>query len=291
VGSFGEKLQREREMRVITPEEIAEATKIGTRSLRALEQQEFDKLPGGIFNKGFVRAYSRYLGIDEEQAVADYVAALAEAQTSGKMSRAELAPDTGDTHAAEEEISIRIPWVPIFALCALIVAVYAGQKYYAQHGWPKLHRVRAVNGASPMPAPQHAAAQPASTAPAPATTGPAAPTPQVPPTSQRPVAAANPAALLERTAPRKSSTSADGFVLRIRAREDAWISLAADGGRATSGVMTANTEKTIHAQREVILKTGNAGGIEISLNDKPLPPLGGASEVRTVTIGPEGARQ
>ena len=60
-------------MRGISLEEIAEATKIGTRSLRALEEQDFDKLPGGIFNKGFVRAYARYLGLDEEQAVADYL--------------------------------------------------------------------------------------------------------------------------------------------------------------------------------------------------------------------------
>ena len=59
LSSFGEKLRREREMRGVTLEEIAESTKIGTRSLRALEQEDFEKLPGGIFNKGFVRAYSR----------------------------------------------------------------------------------------------------------------------------------------------------------------------------------------------------------------------------------------
>src|SRR3954466_9040567 len=75
VGSFGDKLKREREMRAITLEEIAEATKIGTRSLRALEEENFDQLPGGIFNKGFVRAYAKFLGIDEEQAVADYITA------------------------------------------------------------------------------------------------------------------------------------------------------------------------------------------------------------------------
>src|SRR5262245_61185298 len=75
VGSFGERMRREREMRSITVEEIAEATKIGSRSLRALEDEKLDQLPGGIFNRGFVRAYARYLGIDEEQAVADYMAA------------------------------------------------------------------------------------------------------------------------------------------------------------------------------------------------------------------------
>ena len=75
MGQFGEKLRRERELRGITLEEVAVATKIGTRNLRALEEEKFSQLPGGIFNKGFVRAYARYVGIDEEQAVGDYLAA------------------------------------------------------------------------------------------------------------------------------------------------------------------------------------------------------------------------
>ncbi|MFI5107628.1 MAG: helix-turn-helix domain-containing protein, partial [Terriglobales bacterium] len=75
MGSFGERLQREREMRGITLEEISESTKITSRCLQALEEEEFDKLPGGIFNKGFVRAYAHHLGIDEDQAVADFVVA------------------------------------------------------------------------------------------------------------------------------------------------------------------------------------------------------------------------
>src|SRR5579872_144984 len=78
MGTFGERLRREREMRGITLEEIAHSTKIGTRNLRALEDEEFHLLPGGIFNRGFVRAYAHFLGLDEEQCVADYNAALAE---------------------------------------------------------------------------------------------------------------------------------------------------------------------------------------------------------------------
>src|SRR5947199_9396607 len=78
MGSFGERMKREREMRAITIEQIAESTKIGSRMLHALEHEDFAKLPGGIFNKGFVRAYAKYLGLDEEQAVTDYLAAEVE---------------------------------------------------------------------------------------------------------------------------------------------------------------------------------------------------------------------
>ena len=73
--SFGARLKREREQRKITLDEIAVSTKIGTRFLAAIEEDRFDQLPGGIFNKGFIRAYARHLGMDENQAIADFVAA------------------------------------------------------------------------------------------------------------------------------------------------------------------------------------------------------------------------
>ncbi|MGB9236900.1 MAG: helix-turn-helix transcriptional regulator, partial [Terriglobales bacterium] len=77
--SFGEKLRLEREKRKITLEQISSTTKIGTRMLQALEEEKFSQLPGGIFNKGFVRAYARTLGLDEDQTVADYLEAYGDA--------------------------------------------------------------------------------------------------------------------------------------------------------------------------------------------------------------------
>ena len=61
-GTFGERLKRERELREVTLEEITSATRIGPRFLNALENEDWEKLPGGVFNRGFVRAIARYLG-------------------------------------------------------------------------------------------------------------------------------------------------------------------------------------------------------------------------------------
>jgi len=77
---FGEKLRRQREQRGIALEAISNSTKISTRMLRALEEENFEQLPGGVFNKGFVRAYARQIGLDEEEAIGDYLAALTESQ-------------------------------------------------------------------------------------------------------------------------------------------------------------------------------------------------------------------
>ncbi len=80
MGAFGEKLRKQRERRGIELEAISNTTKISTRMLRALEDENFDQLPGGVFNKGFVRAYARQIGLNEEQAVAEYLEALRDSQ-------------------------------------------------------------------------------------------------------------------------------------------------------------------------------------------------------------------
>ena len=73
MASFGESLRRERELRDISLREIADATKINLRYLEALEQNRFDILPGGVFNKGFVRAFAQFIGIDAEAMVTAYL--------------------------------------------------------------------------------------------------------------------------------------------------------------------------------------------------------------------------
>src|ERR1700739_1456556 len=85
VGAFGEKLRRQREQRGLALEAISSTTKISTRMLRALEDEHFDQLPGGVFNKGFVRAYARQVGLDEEETVTEYLAALRESQVQSQQ--------------------------------------------------------------------------------------------------------------------------------------------------------------------------------------------------------------
>ena len=78
MANFGETLKREREQRDIPLRDIANATKINLRYLEALEQNRFDILPGGVFNKGFIRAYARFIGADGEALVQRYVEEMTE---------------------------------------------------------------------------------------------------------------------------------------------------------------------------------------------------------------------
>lgn len=126
-GTFGERLKREREMREVTQEEITSHTRIGPHFLEALENEEWEKLPGGVFNRGFVRAIARYLGLDEEAFLAEYDLAF------GTQAAPEL-------ERREERIPSLPKWVP-YALIAgavvLVVVLFAAGMY----GW-RVYRAR-----------------------------------------------------------------------------------------------------------------------------------------------------
>ena len=70
--TLGEELKRRREERKISLTDISEATRIGTRFLKAIESDNYSILPGGIFTRSFIRAYAKQVGLNEDEAVARY---------------------------------------------------------------------------------------------------------------------------------------------------------------------------------------------------------------------------
>src|SRR5713101_1352137 len=120
-GIFGERLKRERELREVSLEEVAKSTRIGSRFLEALENEQWERLPGGIFNRGFVRAIAHYLGLSEEDLLSEY-----------DLARAEQKAET----PVPQESGIPRPsiWIPI-AAGLLILCLMTGLVYGGRYGW------------------------------------------------------------------------------------------------------------------------------------------------------------
>jgi cytoskeleton protein RodZ len=78
--TLGEKLRQAREERGISISEVAEQTRISPHYLECIENNDFKTLPGGIFNKGFIKSFARYVGVNEAEAVQDYILALGEVE-------------------------------------------------------------------------------------------------------------------------------------------------------------------------------------------------------------------
>jgi hypothetical protein len=81
--SIGEKLRLARETRGIALRDISEQTRISMRYLEAIESDDYRRLPGGIFNRSFVRAYAKSIGYDEQEALDDYVHMMREQGDAG----------------------------------------------------------------------------------------------------------------------------------------------------------------------------------------------------------------
>lgn len=123
--SFGEELKRERELREISLREVSESTKISLRYLQALERNDFENLPGGVFNRGFVRAYSKFIGIDPESMVDAYL--LQETTQSDTPGRERSGPA-----GARRKTWV---WWLVGGLIAA-AAAYAGWTYWRAAGDP-----------------------------------------------------------------------------------------------------------------------------------------------------------
>jgi cytoskeletal protein RodZ len=135
-GNFGERLKREREMREVPMDELTKATRISRRFIEALENEDWDKLPGGVFGHGFVRTIARYLGLDEEALLGEYDLARAD-----KTPPAEAKP--------EERIPSPPKWVPVAAVAAILLLL-AGLFYTGRYAWRRYAAHRAAQqSASP----------------------------------------------------------------------------------------------------------------------------------------------
>lgn len=281
MAGFGEKLRRERELRGISLDQIATATKISTRMLKAIEEEKFDLLPGGIFNKGFIRSYAKFLGIDEEQAVADYVAATGPEEPINNLPQITDIPERPARQVDEEGA---ISWTAIVVLVLLVALGYGAWTYHNHRKAEKESRETAPAAAISAPAveapPAERKLQTADvTAPKPPTAAPSESTPA----KSAPPSTASPAALKTDATEPAPKPSVD---LVIRTSEESWVQAIADGKTVFSETLPASSEKHVTASRRITLTVGNAGGVEVTYNGATLPDIGGPGKVRTIVFSP-----
>jgi len=127
--------------------------------------------------------------------------------------------------------------------------------------------------------------------------GPAAQTPASATTSDRPPEAAPgqgphvQAALPAEAAQPAAKPAEKNFSVRIKAKEDSWLFITADGKFVMQDILTADRQKVIKADKQIVLKTGNAGGIDVLFNGRSLGALGNENEPRTLTFNATGLVQ
>jgi cytoskeleton protein RodZ len=288
MSSIGETLRRERLRQKLDLERISRELKISQRFLEAIEDERFDRLPAGVFAKSFVRQYAGLLGLDSEEMAAEVQRAIEPATLNPDASKPDL-PPIGDIHVPRVDDwgavgdSRRFQWsssLPALGLLVVVLLVCSGVYAFWQRSRQPVTadmappaapvesaQPRVETPAAPEPQPQ-AQASPAPTEPSAAPTQPAAPPPQ----PAAPPAAASP-----------TNTAARGTApvrVQVVAEEAVWVLARADGKYLFSGTLEAHESRTVEATERLTLRLGNAGGVSISLNGKPVGPVGPKGQVR-----------
>jgi cytoskeleton protein RodZ len=300
--SIGEMLRRERLKRNLELGQIAQELKISARFLEAIEAGQFDKLPGGVFTKSFIIQYARFLGLDEEKIAGELQRTLEppppEVPTPVETPKpADSAIRVPRVEAWETIGEGRFRWSSSLSAAALVVVVmllcsglYAWWQHtrrpVAAHESPPVAAVQPAPPPAPVQQPSSPADQPAAApsgtqpvseaqAPTPSTEQPALPGPQGAPagpagTPPAPVAGAS------------ASNPNTAVRVELTADEPVWVLARSDGKYLFSGTLGAKESRTFEAASTVLLRLGNAGGVSITLNGKPVGPVGPKGQVRTV---------
>jgi cytoskeleton protein RodZ len=305
--SIGDTLRRERLRRGLDLDKVAAETKIGRHQLEAIEANQFDRLPGGVFARSFIRQYARLLELDDEEIIAQVKQQFDEP--------ADTAP------VAEPQRSSRLPYMPSFAdlydrlrsdssfaafvWVVIAVLVCAGVYNLWQKNRQPLSQAAVVAAAAPRP-PASRAAEPASRAAEPASLKPSVPAESAESTKAEslktyfvPAEVSDngtirvPGRPPEPASPRETAGKTEVFPLAMRvaftASEPVWVSIRSDGTRAYTGTIEGQESRQFDASRKMTVLVGNAGALQILLNGKHVGPIGPRGEIRLLVLTPHGA--
>jgi len=291
--SIGDTLRRERQRRNLDLPRIASELKISQRFLEAMEQDEFAKLPGGVFTKSFVRQYASFLGLDGDEMVAEVghlvepEPAIAEPDDKSKPDVPGVQLEMGEeSWRSVSDRSAPFPsWLKSGVLLVVLMLVCSGVYWWFQRPRPRVQAHEtppATKATAPAPALTEAAPpQTAAAEPAPTSATPPAPTetPAVQPVADQPAASATPTPSdVPKLAPNPNATVRVG----ITAEEAVWIRADVNGKYEFSGTLQPHETRNIDADGQVTLRLGNAGGATITLNGKPVGEVGPKGQIRTV---------
>ncbi len=278
--SVGETLRRERLRQKVELAQIAEELKISSRTLQAIESDEYDKLPGGVFAKSFVRQYAGVLGLDAEEVAAQFeqAAHLPELTNLAELRRPR--PVTGLDRMGDRTFSFSRPRNVLPSLVAVLVVMLICSVVYGW--WERSRQLAATRRETPPPV--VSAKQPRPQRPAPATTVANGPGPASAFVANAPRPAQIPPGVPQPLVPDSEPAGTGAVHVELVVAEPVWVSVQRDGTPIYQGELQPNEIRTVAANSEITLKLGNAGGVTILLNGKPIPSPGPKGQVRTVQL-------
>lgn len=248
-GPFGKLFADARAARGVTLKQVSASTKIPVSTLQAIERDEIDSLPGGIFTRGFIRSYADAVGLDPRATLERFEARFPQ-ESSVSTLLATIEGRANEEFARRQRTAKALIWTTL--LSAPLIVWLAGAVFPDDR--------RPADGAAPPPAesPFAAVAPPAAAEPRPAGAG---------------------------TLPAAPAVSA-ALTMEMGATADCWIEVAADGEAVTARILRPGEREVVAAERAIDLRVGNAGAFVFTINQRPGRSLGAFREVVSLRVTP-----
>lgn len=251
--SLGEFIRRERERKGITVEEASKVTRIRKTYLLAIEEGNLE-IQSPVFMRGFLKSYADFLGLDSNDILEKYRLLLDEKENKARTEESKAEPVGNYSRYA-------VPAIAILSLLTLIITVVKMSTNKPATETAPQTLEQAIEAEAQQPATiltnRTTTQAMASTQTFQAVTAPKAPvTPPVPPEK-----------------PQKH------YTLVIAAKEIAWLRIAIDDRNPVEVLLKAGETLTLTADQKFAIVAGNAGGIDLTLNGKPLESLGPSGKV------------
>ncbi len=277
MGSFASDLKTERERRKIPLSQIAADTRISLHYLKSLEEGRYGDLPGGMYNRAFLKAYCESLNLDKSEMLRRYEAEFPFSEKPAKSK----------TYIPQHKSSPRSSPIIVWSIMLLILAgvIYISRKWIADAFSPYFYRAPAMRmpiKSPPEPIRASSAAEihtPALSPAAESSSQPDLPTTTSSGSSRLPLASLDASVHADTTSPeRETAASLSGTAPPIRLElvitEECWVSLEHDGNRAVRRIMEPGEVHSLAAADYFFLVVGNAGGAHLKINDRPAKPIG-----------------
>lgn len=238
MASLGEELKRSREERGITLHEIANSTHIGVRFLQAIESDNYDILPGGVFNRAFVRKFAKQVAYDEEQALKLYEEQL-EVQGIEPNRTYQLGVEDFEGKSSSGNGLL----FSVLALVILAALAYAAYEYFRP-------AIAEPDGGESKTSQLATAVMP---------TPPVTPTPPTPEASPTATPEASPT----------PDVPAGAMRVLVIASSECWIQFKPDAAAAQQALLNAGDTREFVVNDRILFPTlGNLPGLRITINGR-----------------------
>lgn len=254
---IGETLRKEREKQRLTIQDIEEGTSIRASYIQAIESGEYDKMPGRVYAKGFVKNYANFLKLDGEEFVKKFLDEVSPAVEVVEKITEQVKEDPNDESKKPFSVNgMRLDVVEKISSNHLVVAIVilallVGGFFYMQGPSTEVASVDTTT----QPKQEVQQTTPKSTSSDSVIGTPvSAATPQVP-------------------------QQVEGVNVNATFSDDCWMLVTIDGAVVYEGVITAGQVMDWKGNNNVNVRIGNAGAVDFVMNGQNLGKLGGDGDV------------